>query len=95
MAGKPVAINKFLGRRPIVAFGNSDGDFEMLEWTTSADGPRLGFIVHHDDAEREYAYDRSASAGRLDKALDEAPQRAWTVVSMQRDWRTIFPDGEP
>jgi hypothetical protein len=91
-AGKPVGINKFLGRRPIAAFGNSDGDFEMLEWTTSGDGPRLGLIVHHDDAEREYAYDRSSSVGRLDKALDAAPQRGWTVVSMQRDWKRVFPE---
>jgi phosphoserine phosphatase len=89
-AGKPVAINRFIGRRPILAFGNSDGDFEMLEYTTSGPGPRLGLIVHHDDAEREYAYDRKSSVGRLDRALDEAPKRGWVVVSMKSDWRHVF-----
>src|SRR5271170_1502045 len=83
--GKPVAINKFIGRRPIAAFGNSDGDFQMLEWTTSGYGPRLGLIVHHDDGDREFAYDRKSPFGKLDRALDEAPQRGWTVVSMKHD----------
>ncbi|MDA0832663.1 MAG: HAD family hydrolase [Planctomycetota bacterium] len=91
-AGKPVAINKFIGRRPLMAFGNSDGDFEMLEWTTSGDGPRFGLLVHHTDADREYAYDRKSSIGRLDKGLDAAKPNSWTVVNMKDDWKTIFPD---
>jgi phosphoserine phosphatase len=89
-AGKPVAINKFIGRRPIAAFGNSDGDLQMLQWTTFAPGRRFGLIVHHDDAEREYAYDRDSHVGRLDKALDAAPSSGWTVVSMKNDWKAIF-----
>lgn len=89
-AGKPVAINKFIGRRPILAFGNSDGDLQMLEWTTSGPGPRLGLLVRHDDARREFAYDRQSPFGRLDKALDEAPKRGWTIVSMKADWRKVF-----
>lgn len=89
-AGKPVAIGKFIGRRPILAFGNSDGDFQMLEWTTSGPGPRLGLLVRHDDARREFAYDRQSPFGRLDKALDEAPKRGWTVVSMKADWKKVF-----
>ncbi len=91
-AGKPVGIHKFIGRRPILAFGNSDGDFQMLEWTTSGPGPSLGLLVRHDDAEREYAYDRKSPFGRLDKALDAAPKRGWTVVSMKDEWKTVFPD---
>ncbi|WP_390623696.1 HAD family hydrolase [Telmatocola sphagniphila] len=90
-AGKPVAIHRFIGRRPVMAFGNSDGDFEMLEWTTSAPGPRFGLLVHHTDAEREYAYDRQAALGRLDRGLDEAPKRNWTVVDMKKDWKKVFP----
>ena len=90
-AGKPVGINQHIGRRPILAFGNSDGDFEMLEWTTSGEGPRLGVIVHHDDAGREYAYDRKSHIGRLDRGLDEAGRRGWVLVSMKDDWRTIYP----
>lgn len=90
-AGKPVGIQKFIGRRPILAFGNSDGDFEMLEWTTSGPAPRLGLIVRHDDAEREYAYDRKSPFGRLDRALDAAPSKGWTVVSMKDDWKAVFP----
>ena len=89
--GKPVGINKFIGRRPIMAFGNSDGDFQMLEWTTSDSGARFGLIVHHTDAVREYAYDRESSIGRLDKALEEAKVEGWTVVDMKKDWRYIFP----
>jgi haloacid dehalogenase-like hydrolase len=95
--GKPVGINHFIGRRPIMAFGNSDGDLEMLQYTTidnpSAPGrprPRFGLIVHHTDAEREYAYDRDSRVGRLNKALDQAPERGWTVVSMKTDWKKIF-----
>jgi len=94
--GKPVGINHFIGRRPIMAFGNSDGDLQMLQYTTiSGPGepprPSFGLIVHHTDAEREYAYDRNSLVGRLDKALDEAPTRGWIVVDMRRDWKTIFP----
>src|SRR5690606_25332788 len=80
--GKPVAINKFIGRRPILAVGNSDADLQMLQWATETDGRRLGVLVHHDDAEREYAYDRDSSIGRLDQALDLAPNAGWVVVSM-------------
>jgi len=90
-AGKPVGIHYHIGRRPIAAFGNSDGDFQMLEWTTSGPGARLGLIVHHTDAEREYAYDRKSHIGRLDRGLDEAGQRRWTVVDMKRDWKRIYP----
>ena len=89
--GKPVAIDKFIGRRPIFAFGNSDGDKEMLEWTAFCQ--RLCFmgLVHHTDAVREYAYDRNSDVGKLDKALDEALGKGWTVVDMKNDWKTIFP----
>jgi hypothetical protein len=90
-AGKPVAINLHIGRRPIAAFGNSDGDFEMLEWTTSGPRPGFGLIVHHDDAVREWAYDRESHVGRLNRGLDEGPQRGWVIVSMQRDWKRVFP----
>jgi phosphoglycolate phosphatase-like HAD superfamily hydrolase len=89
--GKPVGIHKFIGRRPIAAFGNSDGDFQMIEWTTSGPGPRLGVYLHHDDAEREFAYDRQSHFGKLARGLDEAPARGWTVISMKDDWRTVFP----
>jgi phosphoglycolate phosphatase-like HAD superfamily hydrolase len=88
--GKPVGINRFIGRRPIMAFGNSDGDLQMLQWTTAGDGARFGVIVHHDDAVREWAYDRDSHIGRLDQALDLAPTWGWVVVSMKDDWRTIF-----
>jgi hypothetical protein len=87
---KPLGIHKFIGRRPIMAFGNSDGDYEMLRWTTAGPGPRFGLIVHHTDADREYAYDRESHVGRLDKALAEAVQRGWVVVDMKRDWKSIF-----
>jgi len=89
-AGKPVGIQRHIGRRPILAGGNSDGDFEMLEWTTSGSGPRLGLLVHHTDAEREYAYDRDSHVGRLDRGLDEAAARGWIVVDMARDWDRVF-----
>jgi phosphoglycolate phosphatase-like HAD superfamily hydrolase len=89
--GKPVGINRFIGRHPIMAFGNSDGDLQMLQYTTMRDGPRFGLIVHHTDAEREYAYDRLSPVGRLDKALDEAAARGWTVVNIKSDWKTVFP----
>jgi hypothetical protein len=90
-AGKPVGIGKFIGKRPLAAFGNSDGDYEMLRYVTSGPGTRLGLIVHHTDAEREYAYDRDSVVGRLVRALDEAPERGWTVVDMRHDWRRVFP----
>jgi len=89
-SGKPVGIQQHIGRRPIAAFGNSDGDFEMLEWTTKASGARLGLIVHHDDAEREFAYDRKSHIGQLDRGLNEAGSRGWTLVSMKADWKTVF-----
>jgi phosphoserine phosphatase len=89
--GKPVGIAKHIGRRPIAAFGNSDGDWHMLRYTTEGPGRRLGMIVRHDDAEREFAYDRESHVGRLARALDEAPQRGWHVVSMREDWARVFP----
>jgi phosphoglycolate phosphatase-like HAD superfamily hydrolase len=89
--GKPVGINRFIGRRPILAFGNSDGDQQMLEWTAAGDGLRFMGIVHHTDADREWAYDRTSHVGKLDKALDEATAKGWTLVSMKDDWKTIYP----
>lgn len=89
-AGKPVAINRFIGRRPILAFGNSDGDRQMLQWTAAGTGPRFMGLVHHTDAEREWAYDRQSEIGRLDEALDEAVAKGWTVVDMKRDWKKVF-----
>ena len=89
--GKPVNINKFIGKRPIAAFGNSDGDQQMLEWTAAGSGPRLMVLIHHTDAQREYSYDRASSVGKLDKALDEATAKHWIVVDMKNDWKTIFP----
>ena len=88
--GKPVAIHQQVGRRPIAAFGNSDGDLQMLQWTTSGQGPRIALYVHHTDAEREWAYDRESSIGRLDKGLDEAKSKGWTVVDMKQDWKVIY-----
>jgi phosphoserine phosphatase len=90
--GKPVSIQQQIGRRPIAAFGNSDGDLQMLEWTTAGKGARFGLIVHHTDAEREYAYDRDSRIGRLDTALDEARAKGWTVVDMKADWKLVYPD---
>jgi phosphoserine phosphatase len=89
--GKPVGINKFIGRRPLAAFGNSDGDFQMLEWVTAGTGPRFGLIIHHDDAVREFAYGRASIVGKLDRGLTEAPNHGWTVVSMKKEWKRIFP----
>ena len=89
--GKPVAINKFIGRRPIAAFGNSDGDLAMLQWTTAGPGARIGMLVHHTDAEREWAYDRKSGVGRLDLALTEAQKRGWQVVDMKQDWKVVYP----
>ncbi len=89
--GKPVGIRRFIGRRPIAAFGNSDGDFQMLEWATSGEGARLGVLIHHTDAEREWAYDRESAIGRLVRGLDEADERGWLIVDMARDWATVYP----
>lgn len=89
--GKPVGIHDFIGQQPIAAFGNSDGDLEMLQWTASGSGARLILLVHHTDAEREYAYDAHSAFGRLSKALDEAKARDWQIVDMKSDWKTIFP----
>jgi phosphoglycolate phosphatase-like HAD superfamily hydrolase len=88
--GKPVGINRFIGRRPIFAFGNSDGDLQMLQWTMAGKGLRFAGLVHHTDAEREYAYDRNSKVGKLDKALDEATVKGWAVVDMKKDWKRIF-----
>lgn len=89
--GKPVAINHHIGRRPIMAVGNSDGDFQMLEYATAGGGARLGVIIHHTDAEREWAYDRDSHVGRLERGLDEADERGWVVVDMKKEWKTIYP----
>jgi hypothetical protein len=89
--GKPVAINKFIGKRPIAAFGNSDGDLQMLQWIAAGEGARFMMYVHHTDAEREWAYDRESHVGRLDKGLDEAKEKGWTVVDMKNDWNKIYP----
>jgi len=89
--GKPVGIQMHIGRRPTLAFGNSDGDLQMLQWTAAGSGPRFMGLVHHTDAEREWAYDRTSSIGKLDKAWDEAQTKGWTVVDMKKDWKRIFP----
>jgi phosphoglycolate phosphatase-like HAD superfamily hydrolase len=88
--GKPVGIETHIGRRPLMAFGNSDGDLQMLQWTTAGDGPRFALLVHHTDATREWAYDRESHSGRLDKGLEEATAKGWTVVSMKDDWKTVY-----
>jgi hypothetical protein len=90
--GKPVGIQRHIGRRPVFAAGNSDGDFQMLEWTTAGHGPRFGMIIHHTDTERESAYDRESHIGKLAKGLDEGPNRGWSIISMKDDWKTIFPE---
>tara|TARA_Y100000780_G_C13601437_1_gene384777 strand:+ start:44 stop:1018 length:975 start_codon:yes stop_codon:yes gene_type:complete len=90
--GKPVGISQHIGRRPIAAFGNSDGDLQMLQWTTAGDGARFAMIVRHSDADREWAYDRESDIGRLDKALDIAEEQGWTVVDMKQEWKQIFPE---
>ncbi|OHT18653.1 HAD family hydrolase [Edaphosphingomonas haloaromaticamans] len=90
--GKPAAIGAIIGRRPLFAAGNSDGDLQMLQWTTLRPGPSMAIIVHHSDRAREWAYDRQSAVGRLDKALDEAPRRGWIVVDMAKDWKRIYPD---
>ncbi len=89
--GKPVGINRFIGRQPIAAFGNSDGDIQMLQYTDFGPGPRFVAFVHHDDAAREFAYDRNSKIGTLDKGLDEAATRHWPLISMKNDWKVIFP----
>jgi hypothetical protein len=89
--GKPVGINRFIGRRPIFAFGNSDGDQQMLEWTAAGGGARFMGLVHHTDAVRGYTYDRDSKVGKLDKALDEGIAKGWTIVDMKQDWKVIFP----
>lgn len=89
--GKPIGIMRHIGKRPIFAAGNSDGDFEMLEWVTAGEGSRFALIVHHTDAEREWAYDRDSAVGRLARGLDETPRRGWTIVDMKRDWSRVYP----
>ncbi|MFA9403378.1 MAG: HAD family hydrolase [Anaerolineales bacterium] len=89
--GKPVGIHKFIGRRPLIAFGNSDGDLPMMQWTAAGKGPRFMGYVHHTDAEREWAYDRDSLVGRFDKGLDEARARGWTLVDMKNDWKVVYP----
>jgi hypothetical protein len=88
--GKPIGIQRFIGRRPIAAFGNSDGDLQMLKWTAAGSGARFCLLVHHTDSGREWAYDRASTIGRLDKALDESKTRGWTVVDMKKDWKQVF-----
>ena len=90
--GKPVGIHQHIGRRPIAAFGNSDGDLQMLQWATAGTGKRLGVIVHHTDAQREWAYDHESAVGRLADALDLAVKQGWTVIDMKREWKTIYPE---
>ncbi len=89
--GKPVGISKFIGRRPVLASGNSDGDLQMIQYATGGDGLRLGLYLHHTDAEREFAYDRESHIGRLDKGLDDAASNGWTVIDMAKDWKVVFP----
>ena len=90
-AGKPIGIQSHIGRRPIASFGNSDGDQQMLQWTTAGTGARFALLVHHTDSAREWAYDRQSAIGALDKALDEAEAKGWTVVDMKNDWKVIYP----
>ena len=90
--GKPVGINQHIGRRPVAAFGNSDGDLQMLQWTMAGQEPRFALYVHHTDADREWAYDRDSAVGRLDKGLDEAQANGWTVVDMKKDWKVVYPE---
>lgn len=93
-AGKPVGIYQVIGKRPVLASGNSDGDFQMLEYTTTGEGPRLGLLLHHTDEEREWAYDRKSHVGKLDRGLDEAEARGWQIIDMKNDWKTVFGDVE-
>jgi len=93
--GKAIGIQQQIGRRPLMAFGNSDGDLQMLQWTTAGQGPRFALLVHHTDAEREWAYDRPSSIGQLDKGLEEAKVKGWTLVDMQKEWKRIYPFDKP
>jgi hypothetical protein len=93
--GKVIGINQHIGRRPLAAFGNSDGDLPMLQWTAAGPGPRFCLLVHHTDAQREVAYDRHSPIGKLDKALDAASVNKWTVVDVLADWRSLYPDPRP
>lgn len=90
--GKPVGIHQYIGKRPVFTAGNSDGDYAMLQWTTTGSGPRFGMIIHHTDSLREYAYDRESSIGRLNKGLDDAVANNWVVVDMKEDWKEIYSD---
>ncbi len=92
--GKPINIERTIGRRPILAGGNSDGDFAMLEWTTAGSGPRLGILVHHTDAQREWAYDRESPIGKLVDGLDKGPEMGWVIVDMAQDWDRIYTGGD-
>jgi phosphoserine phosphatase len=92
--GKPVGIQRHIGRRPVMAFGNSDGDYQMLQWTRTGAGPRYAMIVHHTDAQREYAYDRDSKVGRLDRALADAGKNGWHVADMAKDWKTVHPSAD-
>jgi hypothetical protein len=91
-SGKPIAIQLHIGRRPIIAFGNSDGDLEMLQWTTASDRPHLGVLVRHTDGNREYRYDRDSHVGRLDRALDLSGELGWVVIDMEQDWNRVYPE---
>ena len=93
--GKPVGIHSQIGRRPIAAFGNSDGDLQMIEWSTSGGGARFGMLLHHTDAQREWSYDRQSKVGRLDRGLEEAKKMGWTVINMARDWRVVYSGERP
>jgi hypothetical protein len=90
-AGKPIGIHSHIGRRPIAAFGNSDGDLQMLQWATAGPGRRFAAYLHHTDGKPEWAYDRDSSIGRLDQGLDQAETSGWTVVDMKQDWKVIYP----
>jgi hypothetical protein len=90
-AGKPVGIYEHIGRRPVLAFGNSDGDMQMIEYTMAGKGRRMGLFVHHTDGAREHAYDRKSHVGTLDKALDQADAKGWIIVDMKKDWKIVFP----
>lgn len=93
--GKPVGIHQYIGQRPIFASGNSDGDYQMLEFTTAGEGPRFGLLLHHTDGKREWAYDRDSHIGQLNKGLDDAGKKGWTVIDMQNDWKVVFPSSTP
>ena len=93
--GKPIGIHQYIGQRPIFASGNSDGDYQMLEWTTAGDGPRFGIILHHTDGKREWAYDRDSHIGQLNKGLDDASKKGWVVIDMQKDWKVVYPFDKP